>query len=282
MNLNYPSELIAINDGLLKEVAIQLANYSVSFVEFYEHLGQEYGHLCGSGTLVSIDGNNAILTAAHVLEVLQESREIGIILGSMDRPQLHRFTLSMESSLIIRIPRGDIESYGPDLGLLCILGTQVINSINAIKSFANLSKRRNQILSYPLAFNKGVWYLCGMIDEMTSDAPREAGQKVIKKFRGICDPGEVTNYFDRDNFDYLDFKVHEACVIPKDYRGVSGGGLWQVIFDKDHNGKTIIKDRILSGVAFYQSDPENDKRTIRCHGQRSIYGLLLNVFYNGA
>jgi len=279
-----PTGTIPIDYGMLKEVASDLSNYSVSFVEFYEDSDQEYGDLKGSGTLVLVEGKHAILTADHVIKELQRSREIGIILGSMVRPQRHRFTIDMESELIevISIARGNIESIGPDLGILYIFDPDKINTISSIKSFYNLSKRSNQVLLHPVSVDKGCWYICGMVAEFTTDAPPEPGYKVIKIFRGICDSGIVTNEQQRDNFDYLDFMVDENIKAPQDFKGISGGGLWQVTFDKDQNGKPIVTDRILSGVAFYQSDLENNRRIIRCHGRRSIYGNVLDALSNGA
>jgi hypothetical protein len=276
-----PTGTIAIDYGLLKEVAIELTDYSVSFAELYEHSNQEYADLKGSGTLISVEGKYAILTADHVLKELQKSRDIGLILGSMVRPQRHRFTIDMESDLIkvISIARGNIESHGPDLGLLCIFDTKIINNISTIKSFYNLSKRSNQFLS-AVSVDLGCWYICGMVAEMTTDAPPEPGYKIIKKFCGICNPGEVTKEHQRENFDYLDFIFDEAYKVPQNFGGISGGSLWQVTFNKDQNGKPIVKDRILSGVVFYQSDIENNRRIIRCHGRRSIYHKVFDVLYN--
>ena len=55
------------------------------------------------------------------------------------------------------------------------------------------------------------------------------------------------------------------------FGGVSGGGLWQVIIAKNEAGKVILKELILSGVAFYQTQNINNRRVIVCHGRRSVY-----------
>jgi hypothetical protein len=55
---------------------------------------------------------------------------------------------------------------------------------------------------------------------------------------------------------------------------VSGGGLWR--FFSRSSAETGKRDtvKVLEGVAFHQSALENNSRTIRCHGQRSIQTVV--------
>lgn len=79
-----------------------------------------------------------------------------------------------------------------------------------------------------------------------------------------------------DGFDYLDlpFDYSEKNTLPKDFRGVSGGGLWSFRMGSSDGGKTMkVINRTYCGVAFYQSEIGEDKiRTIRHHFVTSIYG----------
>lgn len=46
---------------------------------------------------------------------------------------------------------------------------------------------------------------------------------------------------------------------------------------KSEQGKLIVEEKLLSGVAFYQSELENNRRTITCHGRKSIYGAVVDT-----
>ena len=202
-------------------------------------------------------------------------------MSSFFRPILHRFTLDMTFTEKITIDRGSldfIDCAGPDLGLL-MLSTPQVNTIMAYKSFYNLAKRRNQILADPPQIDEGVWFICGMPEEWTNDEPPEKGYQIIKEFRGLCGAGIVKAEQQRDKLDYLYFetKYNKSYEGPQMFQGVSGGGLWQIIVVKSQNGELIIKDKILSGVVFFQSDLENGLRMIKCHGRRSIYGEAIDI-----
>jgi hypothetical protein len=271
------TEIIFGYRHLLEEVAIELSNYSVSFVKLDVHCGQEYPQLGGSGTLVFAHGKHAILTADHVLENLPTRGEVGLSLSTICRPRLHRFTIDMSLTTRISIARGATEHGGPDLGLLLIPAE--VGKIGAVKSFYNLSRRRDQILSNPPPVDQGAWLLCGMAAEWTSDGAPELGYQIVKEFHGICGAGIVTAERQGENFDYIDFeaKYNKAYEGPQSFKGFSGGGLWQVAFDKNQDGNLIATDKILSGVAFYQSTLENERRTISCHGRQSIYGAVVDA-----
>jgi hypothetical protein len=271
---------VIANRNFLENVANDLADFCVSFIKIEENCQQEVPQLGGSGTLVYVDRRYAIITADHVLNDLPNHGEVGISLSSTYRPKRHRFTIDMTGAKIT-IARGNlecIESAGPDLGLV-LLPAHKVSTIKAYKSFYNLSKRRNQILSNPPVINPGTWFICGIPDEWTIDAPPEKGCEKIKVFRGICGAGIVTMEEQRDEFDYLYFetKYNKYYEGPQRYQGVSGGGLWQIIVDKSQDGEFTIKNKILSGVVFFQSDLENELRMIKCHGRKSIYEAVFNT-----
>lgn len=59
--------------------------------------------------------------------------------------------------------------------------------------------------------------------------------------------------------------------LPKNFGGISGGGLWQILLKDSSVDKFEPTCYILSGLAFYQSELKANKRLIRCHGRQSIY-----------
>jgi hypothetical protein len=101
----------------------------------------------------------------------------------------------------------------------------------------------------------------------------------VKGFLKFCGFGGISNYSVSNEFDYFDFDVfyNERTQSPHSFGGVSGGGLWQVLIAQDENGQVLLKETILSGVAFYQSPLVDKKRIIKCHGRQSIYKQAYNV-----
>jgi len=271
------AETEAIARDLLERAASELADYSIGFVKLNEGESSIDGELGGSGTLVSINGRHAILTADHVLENLPNSGDVGLILPTRYGAQLHRVTLDMVLAQKVRVARGTIRSDGPDIGVL-LIPAPVVNTIKAGKSFYNLAKG-NQQVSDSLPIDRGVWLLSGMAHEWTSNTTPEHGHQRVKIFHGICGAGLVSSERSVGGFDYLDFetKYDGAYEGPQSYGGFSGGGLWQIDVAKTQNGELVIKDKILSGVIFYQSALENNSRTIVCHGRQSVYGAAIDA-----
>jgi len=262
----------------IENAAMELSDYFVSFVKLEQTSTQEYARLAGSGTLVEIEGTHAILTADHVFDDLpRRSGNVGLVLATRFQPQLHRFTINMEHVEKLRVARGTCESDGPDLALL-ILDRSQLGSIKAMKSFYNLSKRRDQILSNPPATDVGVWLLSGMAEEWTSNTTPEKGYEIVKVFRGMHGIGLVEVEYMLNGYDCLEFKAkyNENYEGPRSYGGYSGGGLWHLLIAKREDGDIEVTDRILSGVAFYESPIEDQIRKIKCNGRQSIYRNVIN------
>lgn len=266
------SNEILVSYEFFENATRELSDYVVGFVKLQETSTQIDAQLAGSGTLVEIDGTHAILTADHVLEHLPNRGEVGLILPTRFQPQLHRFTLHMEFVEKLQIARGTHAVDGPDLALLVLPPFQV-GAVKAIKSFYNLSKRRDQILSNLPAINVGAWVLSGMAHEWTVDTSQERGYAKVKVFHGLHGVGLVEVEYMRNGYDFLEFKAkyNENYEGPQSYEGYSGGGLWHLLIAQNEEGGLEVTDRVLSGVAFYQLPIENQIRTIKCHGRQSIY-----------
>jgi hypothetical protein len=264
-------ETADVGRELLENATQDLADYAVGFAKIYEENDVEDAMLGGSGTLVSVEGHHAILTADHVLGNLPDTGLVGLILPTRFQAQLHRVTLDMALSTKIRIARGKVASEGPDLGAL-LLPAPTVSIVQSIKGFYNLSKRQELFSSEP-TIDLGVWVLCGMAHEWTSDTTPEHGYQRVKVFRGISGAGVVSNQRNTNDFDYIDFETKYEGIYegPQSYKGFSGGGLWQLIVAKTSTGDLVVKDKILSGVAFYQSTLVENRRSIICHSRQSIY-----------
>ena len=267
---------------LLAKSSNELADFSIGFVKLYEGDSSSDGELGGSGTLVSVNDRYAILTADHVLENLPNTGNVGLILPTRFGAQLHRVILDMGLAKKVRVARGTIDSKGPDLGVL-LIPAPVVSTIKASKSFYNLAKKKYQESDF-LPIDQGFWLLCGMAHEWTNDTKPERGYEKVKIFSGICGLGIVSSERRIDEFDYLDFetKYEGAYEGPESYGGFSGGGLWQINVAKTQNGELVIKDKVLSGVIFYQSPLEENCRTIVCHGRMSVYGPAAEAIKNAS
>ena len=271
--MNNGFQTIRITDipiDIIEEVSKQISHYLVGIVKIQETSASEDAILIGSGTLVKICNTFGILTANHVIKEVPSQGEIGLILSE----RLHRYTIQSELVGRIEIAKGSIQSEGPDLGFL-VLPQADLGQIKAMKSFRDLSIRRQRILDNPPENDSGIWFLCGFPDEQTTNEGATKGFEIVKGFHGLCGGGGVTKEYMSANYDYLEFDVlyTEEGQAPESFGGVSGGGLWQVPLRQKVGGKIEAKETILSGVAFYQSPVENNVRSIKCHGRQSIYKI---------
>lgn len=135
---DFPDVFAAVND--------RISDYAIGFVKILPGAGPEDATLAGSGTLVTAGSRHAILTADHVLNELPSKGEIGLILPTRFAPRLHRATLEMDVGRKATIGRASYDRKGPDLGLI-LLSQSDISKLPSSKTFYNLDKRREQMLS---------------------------------------------------------------------------------------------------------------------------------------
>ncbi len=275
--MNEKSEGIKVTDiplDFYNSATKQIINYGIGIVKVIEKETTEDAILIGSGTLVDIKGNLGILTAQHVIDALPIDGNIGFIISE----QLHKFSLDVRVLPVIRIGRGKDPSTGPDLGFIN-LPDMIIGSIKALKSFYNVGLKRDKILENPPENDLGVWCICGIPDVETRHEGPSKGFETVKGFLGFCGFGGVSKQSCRGDFDYFDFDVYynERTQSPINFGGVSGGGLWQVIIARKPYGELIVKETILSGVAFYQTPLVENKRIIKCHGRKSVYNQVYRI-----
>ena len=212
--------------------------------------------LLGSGTLVAFDSTQAILTADHVLQKVEQPSGSAHLLfpTRFDRSQ----PLAAKSSIQIpmeylekrKIGRGVQQESGPDLGLLVLPGPIASRFVPSTKNYYNLSMRRRQIMSSSRAIDTGLWVLAGAPAEWTEQVPGSDSRFAkLKKQGSLLGFGDVTREYTRDDFDYLEFLVEYNARYkgPHRFGGCSGGGLWHIILDREETGEIVIKEKILSG-----------------------------------
>jgi len=169
--------------ALFDKEAKQLANSAIGFVVPNEGKNED-GRLGGSGTLVSIDGVEGILTAEHVVRDLRKRQSAGIILCGYREGEVHQFgfdtRLCQDFSYCAQAGR---PADGPDLSFL-VLPPNKTASLKARKTFYNLSKRRDAMLDNPPSRELGVWAIYGLADEWTKLGQPQKVFQQIKAFHG--------------------------------------------------------------------------------------------------
>jgi hypothetical protein len=210
--------------------------------------------------------------------LLRGKKQVGLIVGSTHR-DLHHIELSMADSRYLSLPNRGEASVGPDLGII-IPPPQTTAVLSAIKSFYNLSKRRDTALTEAPRLDLGMWALSGFANDWTRDAPAERNYAKVKIFQGGLSVGTTPRLYEIGNFDYFAFPAlyNTKYEGPESYEGFSGGSLWQILVAHDGSDWRVT-DSLLSGVAFFQSEKmDRDEGTERdiCHGRKSLYGLLID------
>ena len=170
-----------------------------------------------------------------------------------------------------RVGRGEKGAEGPDIGLLILPAPIISRFLPSTKIFYDLAKHRTRVMGNPWPSNTGIWALVGAPAEWTEDATPEAGFSMVKKQPGMIGVGVVTKEYEQGGFDYLEFPaIYNADYEgPGSFAGCSGGGLWHMLSSKTEHGQRVIKDSVLSGVAFWECGRVDNKRIVICHGRRS-------------
>ena len=97
---------------LLETVRGDLTDFTVGFVKFLPLQKPNSIVLAGSGTLISVGGVRAILTAQHVISNLPDSGPVGLITPTRHGPIRHRTFVDMERVQKIPIAKGKTDSKG--------------------------------------------------------------------------------------------------------------------------------------------------------------------------
>jgi hypothetical protein len=143
--------------ALLESEVAGLSDYSIGFVLPTANNGSLDATLGGSGTLVTIDEFNGILTASHVIRLLRTNRHVGLVLPAAGK-ELHNVTFKSDDfSQVSFCPHGEPVN-GPDLGIL-VPPPDVLATLRAKKSFYNISKRQERMLERPEPLEHGLWVL---------------------------------------------------------------------------------------------------------------------------
>ena len=259
-----------IPEELIKSATEHLWQFTVGFVGVETKNKVQKATLLGSGVLVKLNGRHALLTAAHVIDVLPRSGRLGLVL-SMTPEQT---TIDVSGINYLKIARGDKAEAGPDIAAV-LLSSSVASAIEARKTFYNLTARKEQLLTAPPEDREGIWVASGFVEELTQIDPNPAPYETVKGFCHFGAVGGVDGYRVEGQHDYFVFPISHppSSSLPHNFGGVSGSGLWHVLLREDGSGALSVHQHILQGVTYYQDAYVDGRSALRCHGTRSIYSV---------
>lgn len=230
-------------------------------------------HGIGSGVLVRLGKEYAILSADHVAQAIRKHATLALAFGvRRDIPQM--LFLPVEGLVIRTIGRGKDERLGPDLALI-MLPPCHIGQIKAIASFYTLR-------DFPdLHFDKPDQNTLVCTGILGKDIKQQDDYEIIPlgELAMIAHP----NVEQREKFDYITCIIDEKPLGVRlgleneitSFQGVSGAPLWQV--QKDGSLRLI-------GIAYYQDLEDPKDKKVFFHGPKSIYlqsqEMLNNLEYS--
>ncbi|KAF0106192.1 MAG: hypothetical protein FD146_2781 [Anaerolineaceae bacterium] len=255
---------------LIEEIGQRIDWYSTALMRVNSNVVNPLTDVfMGCGTFVRIDDRYGILTAHHVVKELIPPFRLGLILRL---EQAQSFMIDSDHLTICELAVSDEEEVGHDLAFIEIYGPDV-STVKANKQFVNLSVERKTVLPSPLGLNQGAWFIWGAAAYRNTIEPPERGLKPIIGLHGLCGPGLAVKETQDSEHDYVDIQVNygEGDETPRNFRGYSGGGLWQIRIEGIDTDSPTPTEWIYSGVIIHQSDVVDQKRVLTCHGRRSVY-----------
>ena len=225
---------------------------------------------CASGTLVRYGQEHGILTAAHVVDRLKKEPIIQLLM-----PAGQGFVPIKKEVAEFLVCKGAVfgES-GPDIGFIR-LPPHTVGILKSCLSFVNLQTHKQKIANDCISIAHGVWVETGFPEVLGSSG--RTGNNVWTKVFGMVALGDAEKLPDQDGYDY--YKSHVTYGhgegIPSTFKGLSGGGLWQIKLSHKKDGSLHATNRYLSGVVYYETERIGDYRYIRSHGRSSIYDYVV-------
>src|SRR5262245_28912132 len=104
MERKFDLPLSSISDAVYKSIMHRVADYTVGFLKIKKGQRGKDLILLGSGTLVTVQGIYAILTAHHVMEVLPTNGELGLVYSTVTHA-----TVAIDGLRYLKIDRGNLD-----------------------------------------------------------------------------------------------------------------------------------------------------------------------------
>ncbi len=257
-----------IPQSVLEEVRLGIQHYFVPLLVISPEHPKHPVDLAGSGTLVELAGKHYILTADHVWNRTDGWAEIGLALEAAGGAPL---AIPIDRISPKRLVDSAYSEWGPDLALL-ELPPHLVPTIGARKSFLNLARRRSMLTSHPPQMEKALWVVMGLVGQSSEVKASADTGVVVANLRAEAFFGVTCQENCCNGCDYLTIYAKTTLPgVPSSFKGVSGGGLWQVALKMMAGAIVWRGEHHFRGVAFWQEPEPPDHISIRCHGPRSIF-----------
>ena len=218
-----------------------------------------------SGTLAKIGDHIGIITAGHVWDEAKKHQFLLILVGQGNYAFETKYIIpAMPPYASVLNEYDDVRV--PDICFLKLPNKYSSDLEAKGKVFLNINKR-NKEKSYVPDTKHGYWTVFGN--------PNEWLNTDEKKVSSLIYGTGVKKCFEINDWDYfvMSLNTPENPEIPKDFSGMSGGGIWWTSWSCDEKQKMFrFKSPSLAGVSFFQTRESN--RVILGHGPKSIYELL--------
>lgn len=262
-----------------EQAANSIKNYAT--VLFYS------GEVIGSGTFVQCNSCLGILTAHHVIEdkikpILfdySSGKKLGVSIENY--PHALEIELQYIHPHEIGSPQDEkYNRFGPDLIFLEILDNTKLGMIKTSRSFWNIPLIKNSLVNDCYDDSNSIWAVCGLPQDWIRDEIPNSNFDKIIGYQCLIGFTGVERRFKKGKFDYFDVAAdyNSKDDFPETFKGMSGGGLWKVpvFLKKGSNSLDNLEMGypIFSGVIFYQTALENNRRILRSHGAKSIYEVF--------
>lgn len=258
------------------EVSRRLSPYCVALARMTGGDGETF-EVFGSGTLVLRDGRYGVLTAHHCLHSPQLARKVKIGNTGEDRiffiSQNGRTPSAAQHEIfeeILGVPKN--EENGPDLTFIHLPIGPVLSALKAIASFCPLNRNvtalRNKFC-IERAYIANLGY-----PEHRYELLKRTKNEVRINVTLVAGAGALQSkdIEKRGPWDFIkcpiDYRAYPH--LPRKYNGMSGWGIWSVLFTKKE-AQFEIQDFALIGVTYYQTAIRRGLCVLRGHFIRSIY-----------
>lgn len=264
---------------VLEQIKIQLEPYATNIIALHINQDNPEMKMMGSGVFVQKGNMYGILTANHVIRSakFRNATDIGLVI----KKGVHRFMIPKDKIFINSFYNIDENRQMPDIAII-ILPNPDLGYIKANKSFINLEKEKKIFENWSFANETGIWALIGAPEVLAKIDKATSEDEVMSSYINIVGFSGGVIESTMDNYDICEYKVSydKESDSPSSFGGVSGGGLWHVMIKRTDGGKIELGPVLFSGIAFCQSEIENNERTIYCHCRKTIYELVYDSIIN--
>jgi hypothetical protein len=230
----------------------------------------------GSATFVQFGNVPGLLTCAHVAYALEEraqrgEEDIGIVMFPARKGAIQNTLIKVSHLKITRIGDPPFETEtGPDIAFIA-LPAMYAGTLQAQASIVNgdLQSERSRT---PQPQLETIEVVAGVVAQWITTESK-GDNRILARVEALGTTGRLRSQRDAEGYDTLEFDIEpdQQVTLPETFGGTSGGGIWRLFYELDGNGDIVVKERRLTGVAFFEKPGQ-----IIGHGPTTIYRHLID------